>query len=187
MLLKPEYIALYISIIAICVNVYISWRNRKYALAKEEYFKLKQIAEKIIAKLICIENDREKLRIFFQLSFKTTVNPELKFIDTNDTFNREDFEKEGAEVAAYIDIYFNDLKNMWNDCLDRMSQLFTITFIISKHIEERKVINWKTEADKFNTTNQELGHYPEEIGKRIKKEINNFKEKNLDGFRILRI
>ena len=52
---QPEYLVLLISVTAITANVYISHRNRKYALAKEEYFKLQQVVEKIMAKLVILE------------------------------------------------------------------------------------------------------------------------------------
>jgi len=74
-LFKSEYIVLYVAVIAICVNVYIAWRNRKYALAKEEYFKLQQVVKKIDFKLLIIESHREKLKIFFELSFDSSHNP----------------------------------------------------------------------------------------------------------------
>lgn len=106
---KPEYLALLISIIAICANVYISRRNRKYALAKEEYFKYQQITEDIISKLLILENHREKLRIRIVLSSKANTEERTIFIDTNNTFDKSDFEKNHEKTADLIEIYFSDL------------------------------------------------------------------------------
>lgn len=176
---EPEYMALAISVIAICINVYISWKNRKYALAKEEYFKLQQMVEKINAKLIFLENHREKLKIFFEQSFKASKNPESVFFDTNDTFNKAGFEKDGDEITSLIDIYFNSKGEDWNFCLEKMSSLFTLVFVISKNIENGLNIDWKKEAENFNKTSLELGNRPKEISDAIKGELKKFKETNL--------
>jgi len=176
---KPEYIALLVSVLAITVNVYISCRNRKYALAKEEYFKLQQIVEKIISKLLILEKQRLKLIHFFELSFKADQNKNMLFVDANDTFNKADFEKEGEEVAAFIGIYFEDLADEWNFCLNKMSDLFTQVFMLRNHIDIGKAIDWKKEADDFNKTSTELGIKPKEISEKLKKKLDEFKEKNL--------
>jgi len=76
---QPEYMALFVSIVAIVASVYIAWRNRKYALAKEEYFKLQQVVERIDAKLLVLENHREKLKIFFEQSFKVSKKTRFYF------------------------------------------------------------------------------------------------------------
>jgi hypothetical protein len=59
-LMKPEYFALWISIIAIFVSLYTSKRNREHILAKELYFKYQQNSEKIISKLLILQNQRNK-------------------------------------------------------------------------------------------------------------------------------
>ena len=179
LLSKPEYIALLISVIAICINVYISWRNRKYALAKEEYFKLQQIIEKINAKLLILENHREKLKVFFEQSFYATQKPEIDFIDISDTFNKSIFEKDSEEIAALIDIYFSEINESWNFCLEKMSELFVIVFSLDVEIKREISINWKQKIEAFNKASLELGNRPKEISDAIKNELNKFKEKNL--------
>jgi len=179
LLSKPEYIALLISVIAICINVYISWRNRKYALAKEEYFKLQQIIEKINAKLLILENHREKLKVFFEQSFYATQKPEIDFIDISDTFNKSIFEKDSEEIAALIDIYFSEINESWNFCLEKMSELFVIVFALDVEIKREISINWKQKIEAFNKASLELGNRPKEISDAIKNELNKFKEKNL--------
>lgn len=180
LLSKPEYIALLISVIAICINVYISWRNRKYALAKEEYFKLQQIVEKINAKLLILENHREKLKIFFEQSFHATQKPEMDFIDISDTFNRSVFEKDCEEIAALIDIYFSDINESWNFCLEKMSELFVIVFALDLEIKRSINIDWEQKISAFNKASLGLGNRPKEISDAIKDELNKFKEKNLE-------
>lgn len=178
-LYKPEYIALAVSVIAVFVNVYIAWRNRKHALVKEEYFKLQQVAERIISKLLFLENHREKLKIFIKYAFKASQKEQSVFIDTNDTFNKADFEQDGEEIVALIDIYFNNLGNDWNFCLDKMSALFTQSLILNDKLKQKQNIVWKTEIENFNKLSLELGVRPKEIGDRIKLNLKEFKEKNL--------
>jgi len=176
---KPEYIALFISVIAITANVYISWRNRKYALAKEEYFKRQQIVEKIISKLLILQTHRLKLKTFFELSFEANQNKNSQFIDANDTFNKANFEKDGEEITTFIYLYFSDIGEEWNFCLDKMSDLFTRIFILDKRIKTNGAIDWGKEAQDYNKVSQELGDKPKEIGERLKQELKKFQEDNL--------
>ncbi len=175
---RPEYIVLTISMIAICINVYIAWRNRKYALAKEEYFKLKQIAEKIIAKLIVLESHREKLKLFFEKSLEASKTNKY-VLDLNDTFNKADFEKDSEEIAAFIEIYFNNLGKDWNLCLSCMGKLFISTFLLKTKIDKAKDVDWKKESLVFNEVSKELGNKPQQISDKIKEELAKFRKKNL--------
>ncbi|MBU2541946.1 hypothetical protein KJ785_00080 [Patescibacteria group bacterium] len=176
---KPEYIALFISVLAICINVYIVYRNRRYSLAKEEYFKLQQTVEKIIAKLLILNNHQVKLKIFFELSFKAEQNKNIKFIDLNDTFSRDRFEKKGEEITALIDIYFSELGEDWNDCLEKFSGLITLVFVLNKKIEDKINVNWVEEKKNFNKLTLELGDRPKYIADKLKEELIKFKKENL--------
>ena len=179
LLTKPEYIALIISVLAICVNVYISYKNRKHALAKEEYFKLQQVVEKIIAKLFIINNHQEKLKIYIEYAHKASQSNNSVFIDSNDTLNKSHFDKEGEEVTALIDIYFGDIGSDWNFCLDKMSALYTQVFILSKKLEEKSKIDWKPIVDNFNKIILELSNRPQEVADKLKIELKQFKKENL--------
>ncbi len=178
-LLKPEFLALLVSVVAICVNVYISYKNRQYDLIKEEYFKKQKIVEKIISKLLILENHREKLKTFFELSFHTSKNKNSLFIDSNDTFNRSEFEKEGEEIATFIDIYFTELGEDWNFCLIKMSDLYTLVFKLSKKVEMGQDIDWQQEGNMFNKISEQLDEKPKAIARKLKAELVNFKNKNL--------
>ncbi len=175
---KPEYIALFVAVLAIIINVYIAWRNRRYALAKEEYFKLQQIAEKVISKLLFLHNHREKLKIFLEQSYQAKQKDAI-FIDINNTFDKTEFEKDCDEIASLIEIYFNNLNNDWNLCLDCMGKIYTIVFLLKVRIDEGEKINWKEEADKFNEASIKLGQKPKEISDSIKEELKKFKDVNL--------
>ncbi|MCX6717275.1 MAG: hypothetical protein NTU76_01185 [Candidatus Taylorbacteria bacterium] len=158
----------------------MSWRNRKHALSTEEYFKLQKTVEKIIAKLLFLDNHREKLRVFIELSYKANTAQNTIFIDSNDTFNKNIFEEGGEEITALIDIYFPKIGNDWNFCLEKMSSLFTSAFILNKNIENKNPIDWKKEADNFNAVNESLGDKPKEIADLLKGELKNFRELNLN-------
>lgn len=179
LLSKPEYIALFVSVIAICVNVYISYKNRQHSLAKEEYFKLQQIVEKIIAKLMILNNQQEKLTKYVELTYKAAKSNNSIFFDANDTFNKENFEKNGEEVTATIDIYFSDLGQEWNDCLVIMSDLFTQVFILNKKIEMKESVDWKAEIELFNKKSLDLADRPKNMADKLKLRLRNFKQENL--------
>jgi len=116
LLLKPEYLALFISIAAIIASVYTAHRNRADAFSKEEYFKLQQIAEKIITKLLIMENQLEKLIIYFKLSSEAAMTGAIH-LDGNQTFDKREFEKDGGEIATFLEIYFAELRNVCRSCL----------------------------------------------------------------------
>ena len=97
----------------------------------------------------------------------------------NDTFNRADFEKDNEEIAAFIEIYFNNLGKNWNLCLSCMGKLFMSTFLLKTKIDEAKDINWNKEALAFNEASKELGSKPKQISDKIKEELVKFREKNL--------
>lgn len=175
---KPEYIALFVATLAIIINVYIAWKNRKHALAKEEYFKLQQIAEKIIAKLLILETHREKLKVFFEKSYQAEQS-KMVFIDINDTFDKTDFEKNCSEIVSLIEIYFDNLKNDWNICMDCMGKMYTVIFLLKVRIDKKESINWPEEAEKLNKESITLGQNPKKISNSIKQELKKFKAVNL--------
>jgi len=181
---QPEYIALIVSVFAVAINVYISWRNRKQDFAKQEYFKLQQTAEKIISKLLFIESHREKLTIFFQKSFEAEQKNKI-YLDLNNTFNKEDFDKESLEIATLIEIYFNDTGKQWNFCMDCMSTMFTITLQLKIKIENGWQINWESESQTFNDASLKLGKNPQEISDSIRAELKNHKKYILNPYQEL--
>jgi|SRR3989344_163654 len=176
---RSEYIALLVSVVAICINVYISYKNRRHALAKEEYFKLQQVVEKIIAKLMILNNHQEKLKTYLELIFKTSKSSKAIFIDSNNTFDRSSFDKNGEDVTAAIDIYFGDLGQEWNDCLIKMSDLFTQVFILKTKLEFKEAVEWKMEIDLFNKKSLELADKPKNMADKLKQKLKNFKKENL--------
>jgi hypothetical protein len=176
---KPEYIALMVSVVAIFINVYISRENRKHSLAKEEYFKLQQTVEKIIAKLLILNNQQERLKTYIELNYKASQMSDGVFVDANDTFNKDIFEKNGEEIAAMIDIYFDDIGKEWNYCLEKIGHLHTLAFILGKNIENKKTIDWKKEIEDFNKISSELAEKPEQIAKKLKQKLTDFKRDNL--------
>lgn len=179
--INSEYIALFVSVTAICANVYISWINRKYALVKEEYFKLKQIAEKVISKLIILENDREKLKLYFE-ALRQAQKISGNVDDINDTLNKAEFENECTEVVTLIEIYFDNLGEDWNLCLYEMEKLYNLAFRLRIKVENGENINWQKEACCFNEISEKLGNNPKEISDRIKDELRKFKKRICDFF-----
>ncbi len=164
--------------IAIVVNVYIAWRNRRHALAKEEYFKLQQVSERIISKLLILENNFEKFRLFFESTHRTSTQNKV-FIDNNDTFNKSEFEKNGHEIASLIEIYFPALKKDWNHCLICMGDIATVTFAVKMEVVLDKKINWLDRVNTFNKAAKKLGTKPKEMSQAIISELNQFKKQNL--------
>lgn len=175
---KPEYLALLISVIAIYINVYISHKNRKAIFAKEEYFKLQQIAENIIGKLLILNTQMEKLRLFFE-SARDAHQKGGRLVDTNDALNKDDFEKNVEITGSYIELYFQKEKSRWYETLESMAELLTHVTRVSSAINEKEKINWKYEAERFNLISIKIGNKPFNIVKRIKKDLAKYKEDNL--------
>lgn len=146
LLARPEYLALFISVIAISVNVYISRKNRKYALATEEYFKLQQITEDILSKLLIMEAQREKLMSWLQLSYQATQEENKIYIDINNTFDTSTFQNNIHNTASLIEIYFKDLGQDRNKCLDWISALMSQWYI--KYIDKKSMSYWSRGRNK---------------------------------------
>jgi hypothetical protein len=182
-MLKPEYIALIISVVVpvvtISANLWIDRVNRKHTLAKEEYFKLKQVVERIIAKIAILENQREKLIVFVENRYKASQDPDSEFFDENNTFDKTDFEKNSGEIAALLDVYFEDLGGEWNHCLDLMGRLFTHVYKLNLKIADHHKFDWKSEVDGFERLNSELHNKPKELSDILKMKLKEYKEKNL--------
>jgi len=176
---KPEYLALLISVLAVLINVYISNRNRKHSLAKEEYFKLQNVVEKIIAKLLILNNEQARLQTYLELVCKANIKPNSIFIDKNDTLNNDDFEKNGEEITAWIDIYFEDLGEEWNVCLNMMGDLNTQIFKLSKKLEWKEEVDWKIEIESFNKVSAELADKPKAMADKLKLFLKEYKKNNL--------
>ncbi len=177
---KPEYLALIISIIVICINVYISRKNRKHALEKEIYFKYQKIAEKIIAKLLILENQREKFILWIENSYKAMTEPKTIFLDNNEAFDKSDFEKNSDEIAALIQIYFPWLWGIRSECLTQMWKMLSIIVILKTKIERKENIEWEKAINQFNLESTELWNKPKEISDQIINAIKKFKEEKME-------
>mgnify|MGYP001203896700 CR=1 FL=1 len=56
-----------------------------------------------------LDSHREVLKNYINLSYQESLAENNIFIDLNDTFNKENFEKNKNEIASIIYIYFNFL------------------------------------------------------------------------------
>jgi len=175
----PEYLALLVSVGAIWQAVITSNRNRKHQFHTEEYFKLQQIAEQITGKLLVLQRHQEKLEIFFKLSHRAEKNGKT-FLDTNNTFDTSNFEKESEFIAAYISIYFSDLMGDYDSCLSNMGKLFSRMHLLDIQIKEKKTkIDWDHEAKEFSKISGKIGIKPKGIFDKIQTKLKEYKIKNL--------
>lgn len=177
---KPEYLALFISVIAICVNVYISWKNRKHNLAKEIYFKYQQITEKIISKLLILEHQKEKFHIRINNTHKANTQEKTIFIDSNDTLNKDLFEENSHEIAALVQIYFPEVGEIWNSCLISMGKMLSMLIVLKTRIDKQEKINRTDELGKFNLEANKLWDKPKEITFDIINKLKEFKLKKME-------
>ena len=180
LLQEPEYIALLISTMAIVTSVYISYRDRRYMLAKEEYFKYQQIAEKVIAKLSILEHNRDEYVEWIHLAHQEETQEKTKVLQTNDILNKNSFEKNGEEVAALIYIYFREFWEKRNYCLLSMTKIYHQVVILNKKKEMNEKINWKEEFHNLEIATNELWNKPIDICNSIIEYVKEFKRKNLN-------
>lgn len=170
--------AVVVAIITIIASVCIAKKNREHQFAKEKYFKLQQIAENIIGKLLVLENHREKFRMFFEnhrdASFKGN-----KVKDPNDIFNKRDFENNCEVTAAYIEIYFEDIGIDYSKCLSAMGELYVFMANLDLDIKREKEIIWDEKAELFNGFSEKIGNKPKEISDKIKDVLKKYKKDNL--------
>lgn len=165
--------------INILIVLWVNKKQREYSLNKEIYFKKQQISEKIVSKILLLEGQYEKLEIYLRCVNKEYSSKNTKFIDSNNTFDVENFRQDSHEIAALVEIYFEDLKADWNHCLKYMGQLFNVVFGVRKKREDGLKIDWEKEIEKFNGFAKELGNRPKEMCDKVKEDLKKFKTKNL--------
>jgi len=179
-LMQPEYFALLISVIAIFINLYMSKKNREHILAKELYFKYQQNSEKIISKLLILQNQRNKFDIWINNQHRANTEDKTIFIDSNDTLNKALFEENAHEIAALIQIYFPNIWDKWNDCLTSMGKLLSMLIILNIKIQKQEKIDWNKEIKSYEAEQKKLWEIPQELTLEIIKELKQFKQDNLD-------
>ena len=141
--------------------------QRKYDLKKEEFFYYKKISEEIIKKLLILENQSELFKIYLQLSYSSSLEENSKFIDANKTLDKDVFENNLEDITTKIFIYFSNLWQEWNNCMDIMSKLYSVIFNLNLEIENWVKINWKEKIDSFNEAYINLWNKPHELSKSI--------------------
>lgn len=152
--------------------------DRIYQFNKEELLFYRKMWEKLIQKIMLLDNHREVFYNYLQLSFEESKANNNIFIDTNDTFNKDKFEKEQEEIATYIFLYFSELSEEWNVCLNLMWKIHSNLFLIdlNKKIQPTYPIDWDSEIKKFNELQEKLWDKPFELSNKIKQII---KEKEI--------
>jgi hypothetical protein len=63
-------------------------------------------------------------------SYEESLNDKSKFIDLTDTFNKDIFEQNQDEIAAFIFLYFPQIQEDWNVCLVLMESLYNTAILI---------------------------------------------------------
>lgn len=142
--------------------------ERIYQYQKEELLRYREIAEKVIEKLLLLEWYRDLFQVYIQLSYNAFMQEWAKFVDLNDSLNKSDFEKNKEQVATIIFLYFPELSTDWNNCLDGISAIATIIHKIELSRHQLNEKQWKDVIDEFNKLNQSLGDKPLKISKSIK-------------------
>jgi hypothetical protein len=175
--LRPEYLALFISVTAIIASVYIARKNRTDAFSKEEYFKLQQIAEKIIAKLLIMDNQLGKLIIYFGMAQKAEAEKAIH-LDTNQTFDKNEFERDGGEIGAFLEIYFPEVRKEWNTCSDLMGQIYSLVLLVHLDKTQQRQIKWKEKAEEFKELLKDFGNKPQEISKSIQNKLSDYRNEH---------
>ncbi|GAB0174520.1 MAG: hypothetical protein HHAS10_03990 [Candidatus Altimarinota bacterium] len=145
--------------------------DRNYLFLKEKFFKYQTISEKLIQKLILVDNHRETLIKYVQNSQIESVSKGSKFINLTDSFNKDLFEQNQHEIATIIFIYFPEIIEDWNKCLDLMEKLYGTALIIPFSKQHGIDIDWKKLIDDFNEINIKIGDLPNKISTKIKDEV----------------
>jgi len=175
---SPEYLALIISTLAIVMSVLIANKNRKHQFCTEEYFKLQQIAEQITSKLILMEEHKQKYIILFEGLVQAKLN-KSQFTDTNDTFNKSNFERDCELTAAYIAIYFPEQSEKYNICIQQMSNLITALRHLNEVIKTPIDFDQKTLKKEFDKHLSIINNLPIEISEDIQEKLNKYKREKL--------
>ena len=142
--------------------------ERNYNFKKEELLRYRWIAESVIEKLILVDWYRDLFRIYLQLSYDASCQKWSKFIDLNNTLDKSNFDKNTEQIATMLFLYFSELSEEWNDCLESISKIATLINQIELKNQHWLVIDWKSIITEFNTLNQWFWDKPLELSNKIK-------------------
>lgn len=155
--IDPNFIIGFFTVIVLFLSLIQSSNDKRYSYNLKVIDSIEDKGLKIIGKLIGI---RAKSNVVLQSAIHChrAFNKKILFKDLNDSLSKSDVESDMELITAYVDTYFPDQKEGWNNIIKKLTEISNITNNIVVNYQE----NLNVIFDK-NFQNNVLDNAPDKL------------------------
>ena len=117
--IDPNFLVGFLTAIALILSIIQSLSDRRFGYNTNLVNSVEDKGIKIIAKLLTIRQKSEILSGTIK-QIKKAIDSDITYIDSNNALSKEDIEKELEMTAAYIQTYFPEEINEWNNLQNKL-------------------------------------------------------------------
>lgn len=139
--IDPNFIVGFLTAIALILSLIQGRKDKQYSYGLLVISSMEERGLEVIAKLLQIKNNSELILLNAKNCIQA-FQARMVFKDVNDFLSGEKLNSDMDIAAAYIDVYFDDLKEEWNILIDNMRTVHTIS--------QRILINYKENISVVN-------------------------------------
>lgn len=169
--LLPSIISALAGIVGVAAGGFTTYKISKLQEKKTEERKKKEkqesIIEKIIEKLLLLENSRNILVNDITISaLKKTPPSQKRNARIIELMNQ--FDANSAMVATWIEMYFDSQKEKWSLCINGINKCMKQAAILKEDHELERDPDWSALQKNFNEGLKEIGTIPMDITNELK-------------------
>lgn len=175
--IDPNFIIGFFTIIALLLSLIQSSKDKRYSYNLKLIDSIEDKGLKIIGKLLGIRGKSNVVLSSATHCF-SAFKQKILFKDLNDTLSKSDVESDMELITAYVDTYFPEQKENWNNLIEKLTDISNITGnILVNYQENLNVIH------DSNFQNNALDNAPTELdrARKINTEIDELTLKIRDG------
>jgi hypothetical protein len=124
--IDPNFIIGFVTVIALFLSLIQNLNDKKYTYNLKLIDSIEDKGLKIISKLIAIKTKSNTLLTTTKYCIEAKKR-KMVFRDLNNSLSKEDVEVESDLIAAYVDTYFPEVNQGWNDLQDKLTNIANIT------------------------------------------------------------
>lgn len=175
--IDPNFIIGFFTVTALLLSLIQGSKDKRYSYNLKLIDSIEDKGLKIIGKLIGIGGKSNVVLSSATCCYRA-FKQKIKFQDLNDSLSKSDVESDMELITAYVDTYFPEQKESWNNLIEKLTNISNITSnILVNYHENLNVIH------DSNFQNNALDNAPTELDKagKINTEINGLTLKIRDG------
>jgi hypothetical protein len=175
--IDPNFIIGFFTVIALLLSLIQSSKDKRYSYNLKLIDSIEDKGLKIIGKLLGIRG-KSNVVLSSATHCYSAFTQKTLFKDLNDSLSKSDVESDMELITAYVDTYFPEQKESWNNLIERLTDISNITGNI--------LVNYHQNLDVIhdsNFQNNALDNAPTELdrARKIDTEIDELTLKIRDG------